>query len=175
MKIRLLTPADAPAYQARRLSALQAHPTAFSSSYEEECGTPIATIAEQLGPQHDRARLGAFDDESLCGILAIRRDDMQKVSHKATIWGVYVAPEARQAGVGRQLFSLALRFALDELKVRQVNLSVNAKNAPAIALYQRMGFEQYGLERRYLIVNGEPQDEHHMVHFLDGWQPSTLV
>ena len=167
MIIRLLTTDDASSYLLLRLNALRDHPTAFSSSYEEECHTPLETIAERLSAKDDRAIFGAFNDEGLCGMAGIRREDMRKESHKANIWGVYVAPRARATGVGQKIISRALLFAEDDLKVIQVNLSVNSKNLAAIALYERMGFITFGFEKRYLMVNGEPQDEWHMVRFLD--------
>ncbi len=100
-------------------------------------------------------------------MAGIRREAMHKESHKAYIWGVYVAPHARGAGVGQKLMSRTLLFAEDQLKVIQVNLSVNSKNPAAIALYERLGFSTFGNEKRYLVVDGEPQDEFHMVRFLD--------
>lgn len=40
-----------------------------------------------------------------------------------------------------------------------MNLSVNAANEPAIALYRAFGFEPFGRERGYLVVDGQAHDE----------------
>ena len=45
--------------------------------------------------------------------------------------------------------------------------NTGSKNEPAIRLYQKLGFETYGTEPRYLFGNGRYIDEHLMVRFLD--------
>jgi RimJ/RimL family protein N-acetyltransferase len=47
--------------------------------------------------------------------------------------------------------------------VQQVHLSVTTGNAPAVALYEHLGFTHYGTEPRSLLVNGRYLDEHLMV------------
>jgi ribosomal protein S18 acetylase RimI-like enzyme len=91
---------------------------------------------------------------------------MAKLAHKAFIWGVYVAPEARGLGVGTKVVRHALSYAADTLRVRQVNLGVNTKNTAAVALYRKLGFVEYGLERGFLLVAGELHDEYQMVCLL---------
>jgi RimJ/RimL family protein N-acetyltransferase len=44
-----------------------------------------------------------------------------------------------------------------------VTLGVNTANTAAIALYESVGFEKFGLERGFLRVNGVLHDELHMV------------
>jgi RimJ/RimL family protein N-acetyltransferase len=94
---------------------------------------------------------------------------MLKLAHKAFIWGMYVAPEVRTRGVGAQILQHALRYAATDLGVTQVNLGVNTRNLAAVALYKKLGFIEYGLERGFLSVGGELHDEYQMV-----WRaPST--
>lgn len=52
--------------------------------------------------------------------------------------------------------------------VRTVQLSVTANNAAARQLYASLGFEEYGLEREALCVNGELYDEVLMALALPG-------
>lgn len=163
MNIRALTPQDASAFQQLRLRGLQECPVAFSSSYEEEVITPLAEIEQRLQPKPDVAKFGAFDSGALVAIAGLNREAQSKLAHKAYIWGVYVAPEARAHGLGAQLLTHALQYAADVLRVRQVNLGVNTQNAAAIALYKKLGFVEYGLERDFLIVSGEAHDEYQMV------------
>lgn len=74
-----------------------------------------------------------------------------------------MAPEFRRRSVGRLLVARALEHSFSLRGVRQVNLSVNAANGPAIALYKAAGFQSFGVERGYLLVNGVLEDEMHMV------------
>lgn len=171
MLMRTLTPDDAPAFQALRLRGLQECPQAFSSSFEEEVVTPLAEIELRLQPKPDSAIFGAFRAGVLVALVGIQKEGMAKLAHKAFVWGVYVAPEARSVGIGAQLLGHALRHAAEVLAVRQVNLGVNTQNTAAIALYKKLGFVQYGLERGFLIVDGALHDEYHMVCLMQACRP----
>jgi RimJ/RimL family protein N-acetyltransferase len=162
MHIRRLTPADAAAFQDLRLAALQESPTAFGSSYEEERDYTRAFIEDRLSSKPDRGSFGAFEGARLVGLIALGRERQRKLEHKALIWGMYVAPEARRNGIGRALLLAALELARSVPAIRQVNLCVNASNSAAIRLYQSAGFEVFGRERGAMIVDGELQDELHM-------------
>jgi ribosomal protein S18 acetylase RimI-like enzyme len=166
MIVRTLTPADAAAFQSLRLLGLRECPTAFASSFDEECDYTLPAVAERLAPLDDRAVFGAFEGNELGGLLGIKRQEPVKLSHKAYLWGMYVAPAARNRGVGRELVTSALSFAATKLRVRQVTLGVNAENVAAIALYERMGFTSFGREPCFMLVDGVPQDELQMVRFL---------
>ncbi len=161
--VRQLAPTDAPAFQSLRLRGLRECPTAFASSYEEECDVALPTIADRLGPRDDRAIFGALQGQVLVGLVGLKREDLRKLSHKAYIWGMYVAPSSRRQGVGRRLVAEALTFARSELRVRQVSLGVNAENNAAMALYEHMGFKPFGREPSFMLVDGIAQDEIQMV------------
>ena len=120
-------------------------------------------IELRLQPKPDSAIVGAFLDGVLVGLAGVQRESMAKLAHKAFIWGVYVSPEARGCGVGTKVIGHALQYASETLGVRQVNLGVNTKNIAAVALYKKLGFVQYGLERGFLLVAGVLHDEYQMV------------
>ena len=162
MHIRRLTPADATAFQALRLAALKETLTAFGSSYEEEKDFTASMIKGRLGEKPDRGPFGAFEGEALIGLVALGRESMHKLAHKALIWGMYVTPEARGNGVARALLLDALSLARSVPEVKQVNLCVNASNAGAIHLYESVGFKAFGREPGAMFVNGELHDEIHM-------------
>ena len=162
MLIRRLTPADASAFQALRLAALKDTPSAFGSSYEEEKDFPASAIEGRLAIKPDDGAFGAFDNDTLVGLVALGREGMNKLAHKALIWGMYVKPEARDKGIARALLHEALTLARSVPEVKQVNLCVNASNAGAIHLYESAGFKAFGREPGAMFVNGELLDEIHM-------------
>jgi ribosomal protein S18 acetylase RimI-like enzyme len=166
MDIRPLIATDATEYQALRLRGLREWPSAFASSVDEEIATPIAEIANRLQPQNDGAIFGAFVDVALVGVVGLQRETMRKLAHKAYVWGMYVAPDARKLGVGKALLQHTLNHARDVMHVRQVNLGVNASNQAAIALYKSLGFESFGIERDFMLLDGVLHDEIHMVRVL---------
>ena len=162
MDIRILQANDAASFQALRLQALRECPAAFASSYEEERDIPPARVAERLSPTPERAVFGAFDHAALIGTAGLQRERAMKLSHKAFIWGVYVAPEHRQRGIGRLLLQAALEHATLMPGLRQVNLGAGAAKTASTALYKAAGFEPFGLEKDFLLVDGVPYDEVHM-------------
>ena len=163
MELRVLESGDVEAFTALRLAALRECPTAFSSSYEEECDIPLARRAERMAPDRDNAIFGAFDGHTLVGTVGLHRERGRKLAHKAVIWGVYVTPPFRRRGVGRLLLERVLAHATSMPGLLQVTLGVNTENTAAIALYESLGFETFGLERGFLLVDGVLYDERHMV------------
>ena len=169
MQIREFGAEDARTFQVLRLAALRECPSAFASSYEEEHETPIALVAERLIAKADRCVLGAWLGAGPVGMLGLQREEMRKLAHKATLWGMYVAPSARRRGVGRQLVAQALLRATAMTGVRQINLGVNASNAEAIALYKAAGFSSFGVEYGFMLLDGQLHDEILMVRNIETW------
>lgn len=168
MIIRILTAHDAASFQALRLRGLIECPDAFASSYEEEVDTAIGEVAKRLEANPDKAVFGSFVEENLDGVIGLRREGMQKLRHKAQIWGMYVAPEVRRGGHGRALMQCAMENARRMSGVEQVNLGVNARNEAARALYEGLGFTSFGIEKGSLKIGEVAHDEHHMVWRVTG-------
>jgi RimJ/RimL family protein N-acetyltransferase len=160
--VRVLGAEDAAAFQALRLEALRESPAAFSSSYEEECEIPLSRVVERLSPAPERAVFGAFQSGVLVGTAGLQRERASKLAHKAFIWGVYVTPAARRRGLGRLLLREVLAHAASMPGLRQVSLGVNSANPASIALYESVGFEPFGVEKGFLLVDGVLYDEIHM-------------
>ena len=67
---------------------------------------------------------------------------------EADVQTVAVAPDAQRLGVGTALLTALLDEAVRR-RAAAVLLEVRADNAPAIALYERHGFERISVRRRY--------------------------
>jgi ribosomal protein S18 acetylase RimI-like enzyme len=166
MEIVELIPAHAADYQRLRLKSLEECPLAFASSVEEESGLTASEIEARLAPNADKALLGAFQDGSLVGICGLMRERKAKLRHKAWIWGMYVAPDQRGNGLGRQLVRQTLERAGKMQALLQVYLGVGAGNEPARKLYESMGFFEVGREPGFLMFEGKLYDEISMVYLL---------
>lgn len=165
--LRRLIPTDAVACRALRLRGLQESPTAFGSSYAEECDLPLATTEAFLAPDSGRNMFGAFDGDTLVAIAGIGRESRVNLQHKAFLRGVYTAPEYRGRRIAQRLIAYALEFADTLPDVRQVTLTVNAENPAAIAAYEALGFTSYGREPDALLIDGKCYDELLMVRFVE--------
>ncbi len=73
------------------------------------------------------------------------------------VWGMYVEPDGRRLGVGKLLLNVIVAHAKTE--VEDLTLTVASQNEPAINLYRRFGFVEYGLDPRALKVDGVYIDE----------------
>jgi GNAT superfamily N-acetyltransferase len=160
--VRLLGPADAAAYRALRLDALQRHPCAFRASFDEEASQSLEELAARLAAD---AVFGAYCDGALCGLAGLEIPQARNKRHKGTLFGVYVCPDRRRNGLGTVLVSCVIEHA--RTRVDQLHAAVVLTAEPARALYRKLGFEPYGLEPRALKVGDEYFDQELLVLRLD--------
>jgi ribosomal protein S18 acetylase RimI-like enzyme len=165
--IRRLTPADAGAYRALRLRGLAEHPDAFTSSAEDEAKKSLAATEARIAPDSPDAVFGAFAGAVLAGVVGLAREARAKNRHKATVFGMYVAPEFARRGVGRALIRHVVAVAQREPGLEQLVLTVTQTNDAARALYESEGFRSFGIEPRAIRIDGRYYDKNHMVRFLD--------
>lgn len=167
MHIRQLSPNDLDHYRQLRLFSIGESPASIAASYDEEAAVPREQLAQRLLSTPYQAIFGAFDGEALVALAGFRRERNAKLQHRGDIWGVYVAPAARGAGVSRALMTALLAHLRTLAGVVLVNLSVRADNDAARALYRRLGFRLTGVDTRSLCVDGVYHDEERMQLALD--------
>ncbi|WMT39635.1 GNAT family protein [Paenibacillus sp. D2_2] len=164
MRISILRESDAQAYQQVRLDSLRNDPSAFGSTYDREAKFSLETVAERIRPSSDKFVLGAFgDDGHLYGIVTFMRDTGMKTHHKGNVFGMYVVPEKRGTGLGRELMGELIRRTREMEGIEQINLTVVSNNDNAKRLYLSLGFEIYGQERNALKYEDQYYDDDLMV------------
>jgi RimJ/RimL family protein N-acetyltransferase len=154
IKLRRLGPDDASAYREIRLEALADSPHAFSSTLESEQAQPLDRFATRLA---DDFVLGAFSGPYLVGVAGFYVQPRPKHRHKGMLWGMYVRPDHRAAGIGRKLVDAIIAHARQHVELLQ--LFVVADNMPARRLYASLGFVEYGIERHATKYQGEYHDD----------------
>ena len=109
----------------------------------------------------------SFLDRKLVGTAGLTRGARPKERHKATLFGMAVAPEAVGRGIGGLLVDRLVAEARAVPGLLQVGLTVSEGNAAAERLYAARGFVVFGREPRGVIVDGVPVAKLHMVLMLD--------
>ncbi len=163
--VRVLTSADAEAYRAVRIAALNEEPPAFGSLPEDE--PSVSATAEKLAATDDCCFFGAFRAEQLIGIVRLSRSSTPNEKHRANLGGLYVLPPFRCSGCGRALVREAISRAAKSRGIRRINLAVVTGQKAAIRLYQSFGFYTYGTEPETFSKSGRLYDEHLMTLELD--------
>ncbi|WAH39296.1 GNAT family N-acetyltransferase [Alicyclobacillus dauci] len=132
--------------------------------YNQSC----ETFRRERGTNVHIRRLGAVSSgDDLVGIVTFIRHEHQKLRHKSMLVGMYMTPSSRGQGIGKKLVLEGIRRAQDEWKVEQILLSVVSTNDAALRLYESVGFQTFGVERRALKVGETYLDELHMAVYFN--------
>ena len=146
-----------------RIESLNESPSAFLASPKKELSQGADFFRARIVEGGDNNVIfGCFDGEILAGSVGLVREGHQKASHKAFIWGMYVRPDYRGRMIGKQLLQSVIEFAVNTMKVKQINLSVESSREPAKKLYSSMGFKKWGTEQNAMHVDGKYYDEDYM-------------
>ena len=89
----------------------------------------------------------AEDGDGIVGRLSISRDPHPASRHVADL-GLMVSLGHRRRGAGVALMRAAEEWAAS-VGVSKIELHVFPHNAPALALYEKLGYEREGLRRRH--------------------------
>ncbi len=87
--------------------------------------------------------LAAVDGDTVAGYIG-----SQAVMGEADMMNVAVSEEYRRQGIAEQLVLMLIQ-KLAEKGNYQLSLEVRVSNAPARALYEKLGFRQVGLRPKY--------------------------
>ncbi len=143
---------DAVARERRWLGMTEAPPLEAVREYTEK-----ALAANTV-------RLVALKGLKVVGWCDIHPRDREGFRHCGTL-GIGLLPEYRGMGLGRKLMDEAITRA-SQAGLLRVELEVYASNAPAIALYEKLGFEREGLKKRGRFIDGAYDDVVQMALFL---------
>lgn len=150
--VRVLGEEEWEQYKVFRLRALQESPEAFVAGYDTE-----AEYDEDLWRKRMRrsARLLAERDGEPVGILSVREHE-ELFDDAAEIFGLWVDPALRGAGVAARLVEAAAREATAAAR-RQLVYWVGTDNGRAVAFASSYGFRPTEY-RRPMRVQGSADD-----------------
>ena len=99
-------------------------------------------IRTLITDMNKKCLVATLDDEVICYIGA------ESVLDECNIGNIVTAKAHRGHGYATNVMSVLLNI-LGQNDIKKVFLEVENDNAPAIALYKKLGFDQYGYRRDY--------------------------
>lgn len=162
--IRASTLADAPAILALHLAAAS-RGGGLAREPDEMSLEPIeAALAKALATG---VALSAWTEDTIAGEIHACRLGPRQFDNSLTELTVAVHPDAQGQGVGAALFEALYVEARKLPGLTRVELMCREGNAPAVRLYQRLGFVIEGrFVRRVVLSDGTVEDDLAMAKFL---------
>ena len=105
-------------------------------------------------PWSEKSIASELDNPWALWLVALERDEVvgyigsQTAVDETDVMNVAVHPDQRRKGIAEALIEMLIK-QLQEQGSHALMLEVRASNAPAIALYEKMGFRQVGLRKNY--------------------------
>lgn len=164
--LRRLRADDATEYIALREEALVNAPLAFEASPGQDFASDPTNLADHLLGSAERAIFGVFQPR-LVGVAGVFRARARKAAHKAHVWGMYVAKANRRQGHARALLAATIEHARSLEGVSWLHVSVTSAAPEARALYESVGFVEWGTEPEALRHDRETVSESYLALRLD--------
>ena len=89
----------------------------------------------------------------IAGMAVLYLQPYQKLAHHC-LFAIIVSAKHRNLGIGKALIEHFEKVAKDEFHIEIMHLEVYENN-PAIHLYQRLGYKEYGRHPRFIKENGK--------------------
>lgn len=133
-------------------SNLEMSPGEFTHTVEEE-----AEILAAFAASENSLYLVADLDGAIVGSLNCKGSNRKAIRHAVTL-GMSVDQAYRNQGIGGQLMARTIEWAKGTGIVKRIELAVFERNAIAIHLYQKFGFEIEGKRRKAGFRDGAYHD-----------------
>lgn len=102
-------------------------------------------------------KLLAFHDDELIGVVDVNVQP-RRMQHIGML-GITIKKALRGDGIGKKLIQLAIKEAEEKLSLTQITLGCYANNKVGLALYENMGFKEYGRLPKGIFRKGDYIDE----------------
>ena len=145
IEIKILSIDELDDFRTIRLSALKQSPKMFGSTYAVEIEKPLSFFENCLS---NSTVFGAYHQNKIVGLATLTQEIGAKFSHKAHLSSVFIEPAFQQKGIASVLLRSVIQYS--QQHVEQILLTVANDNKPALILYEKLGFQSYGVELKAL-------------------------
>ncbi len=111
--------------------------------------------ASRIWAGYSRIQSGitALWDGEPCGMANLYVQPYKKQCHTC-LFSIIVQGNMRGKGIGKQLLECLMKHAKEKFKIEILHLEVYDGN-PAIRLYEKLGFKEFGRQSRFIKENGK--------------------
>ena len=161
---RKLKSSEAKDFRRVRLDCLKRFPDKFGSSYEDELKMPRVLFEDFIeNESENHVFFGAFADNNLIGIAGFVRGNRRKTRHRGEIVSMYVNPDFQGQKIGEKLLRALIEEIFNSDEIESLELTVVADNISAAKLYERVGFETFGIRKNYFKSGEQYWDQRFML------------
>ncbi len=108
-------------------------------------------VGRWIGFARYHCSLTAVIEGKPCGLITLYLQPYRKLAHQCE-FGIIVGKGCRNRGVGGELIKNGINLAKKNFNIELLHLQVYAEN-PAMHLYQRWGFVEYGRQSHWIKEN----------------------
>jgi putative acetyltransferase len=109
-------------------------------------------VGRWIGFYRYKCSLTAVKDGVPCGLTTLYLQPYRKLAHQCE-FGIIVGDGYRGQGVGSELLKNLMVLAKENFRIELLHLTVYAEN-PAIRLYRRFGFREFGRQSHWIKEDG---------------------
>jgi ribosomal protein S18 acetylase RimI-like enzyme len=157
--VRRVTADDWPAMKRVRLLALETDRLAFGATLEEEAAFPDQVWIDRARASAAGSDVATWIAEDQASGQTVGMMGAQVGPNGARLFGTWVDPRVRGAGVGGRLLDALLGWIAGVAPGAPVGLCVNPAFQAAVRLYQSRGFVRRGCSTPIAHASDLPTDE----------------
>lgn len=109
------------------------------------------SVSRWIGFSRYKCSLTAVMNGVPCGLATLYLHPYRKLVHQCE-FGIIVSHLFRGKGVGSHLLAGLIKMAKEQFKIELIHLQVYSEN-PAIKLYKRFGFREFGRQNTWIKEN----------------------
>ncbi|PWK17716.1 GNAT family N-acetyltransferase [Xanthomarina spongicola] len=164
IQFRKLQPKESNSYREIRLECLKNFPENFGSNYQDEKAKDVLFFQPHIEKQNtNNFIIGAFNNNNLVGISGFNRYESEKTKHRGRIIQVYVKLEYQGQHIGSNIIKATIEEAFKISGIEQIEINVLTNNVNAEKLYNKLGFEAYGVQENYIKIDNKYYDQKMML------------
>lgn len=118
--------------------------------------TDEINLLEESSKSSANLFLLATKDEKIIGTANMKSFLRKRISHRG-IFGISVLKEFSGQGIGSMLLAEIINYA-KSVNLEILELEVRTDNIPAIHLYKKFGFKEYGLYEKFFKIDHKYYD-----------------